>query len=62
MSVHFSSASNEWSTPKEFYNILNNEFYFNLDPCSTKENAKCDTFLQLKMTDFLNIGSVIMYL
>lgn len=30
-----------WSTPQEFFNKLNEEFNFNLDPCSTHENAKC---------------------
>lgn len=38
----FSSKSNEWDTPKDFYEKLNKEFNFNLDPCSTHENAKCE--------------------
>lgn len=38
----FSSKSNEWDTPKDFYEKLNEEFNFNLDPCSTHENAKCE--------------------
>lgn len=37
----FSSKSNEWATPKSFFDELNKEFDFNLDPCSTDENAKC---------------------
>lgn len=37
----FSSKSNEWATPQEFFNKLNDEFHFTLDPCSTHENAKC---------------------
>jgi len=41
MNVHFSSQTNEWSTPQDFFNELNKEFKFNLDPCSTPENAKC---------------------
>lgn len=36
-----SSNSNEWGTPKKFFEELNNEFNFTLDPCSTHENAKC---------------------
>ena len=44
MSVHFSSKTNEWSTPQDFFNELNKEFNFNLDPCATKENAKCINF------------------
>lgn len=36
----FSSKSNEWATPQEFFNKLNDEFHFTLDPCSTHKNAK----------------------
>jgi len=36
-----SSKSNEWSTPWDFFNELNEEFHFTLDPCCTHENAKC---------------------
>ena len=38
----FSSKSNEWDTPQDFYDKLNKEFEFNLDPCSTHDNAKCE--------------------
>lgn len=31
----------EWSTPQEFFDRLNHEFRFNLDPCATDKNAKC---------------------
>lgn len=36
-----SSKSNEWSTPQDFFDRLNEEFDFTLDPCSTHKNAKC---------------------
>ncbi|MFY0760215.1 DNA N-6-adenine-methyltransferase [Metabacillus dongyingensis] len=39
--VHFSSKTNEWATPQHFYQALNSEFNFTLDPCATRENAKC---------------------
>ena len=42
ISACLSSKSVEWSTPREFFNKLNEEFHFNLDPCSTHENAKCE--------------------
>lgn len=41
-SVIFSSRSDEWETPQEFFDKLNAEFNFTLDPCSTNENAKCE--------------------
>ena len=37
-----SSKSAEWATPREFFAQLDKEFHFNLDPCSTHENAKCE--------------------
>ena len=37
-----SSLSNEWTTPKDLFDRLNDEFGFTLDPCSTHENAKCE--------------------
>lgn len=37
-----SSNTPEWATPSDFFAELNKEFRFNLDPCSTHENAKCD--------------------
>lgn len=39
--VHFSSNTDLWSTPQDFYDELNKEFNFELDPCATHENAKC---------------------
>lgn len=32
------------ATPQSFFDELNNEFNFTLDPCATKENAKCNKF------------------
>ena len=40
-SALFSSISDNWETPQEFFNSLNDEFHCTLDPCSTDENAKC---------------------
>ena len=44
MEVHFSSKSNEWNTPDDLYNTLDNEFNFTLDPCTNSLNNKCDKF------------------
>ena len=43
-SVMFSSKKDEWSTPQDFFNELNKEFNFTLDPCATPENAKCEKY------------------
>ena len=37
-----SSKTPEWATPQSFFDSLNQEFSFTLDPCSTHENAKCE--------------------
>ena len=44
----FSSKSNEWATPAQTFNQLDEEFHFNLDPCSTHENAKCERHFTIK--------------
>ena len=52
MKIHYSSKSNEWATPVETFEALNREFHFTLDPCATKDNAKCDIFFD-KQSDGL---------
>lgn len=36
----FSSSTDEWETPQELYDTLNDEFHFTIDVCATPENAK----------------------
>lgn len=48
MSVHFSSKTNEWATPQDFFDQLNQEFHFTLDPCATDNNHKCDKYFTVK--------------
>ena len=42
------SNSNEWATPQKFYEELDAEFHFDLDPCATPENAKCKRFFTIE--------------
>lgn len=42
--VLYSSRSEEWATPADFFAALDDEFGFTLDPCATRLNAKCRTF------------------
>lgn len=44
----FSSKSDEWSTPRDIYEALDNEFKFNLDPCSTNDNCKCENHFTIE--------------
>lgn len=42
--VMFSSKTDLWATPQKFFDELDAEFHFTLDPCATPENAKCEKF------------------
>ena len=48
------SKTEEWETPQEFFNKLNEEFHFTLDVCATRENAKCSRFIT-KQDNALNL-------
>lgn len=39
-----SSEDMTWETPQDFFDGLNKEFNFTLDPCATPETAKCKKF------------------
>lgn len=40
----FSSKTDQWATPQDFFDRLDKEFEFNLDPCADETNHKCDTY------------------
>lgn len=40
----FSSKKQDWETPIDFFNNINQEFNFELDVCAFPENAKCDKY------------------
>lgn len=42
--VMYSSKSDEWETPQQFYDELDKEFNFNLDVCATDDNHKCQEY------------------
>ena len=44
----FLHQSDEWETPKEIFEVLDKEFHFTLDPCATKENAKCERYYTIE--------------
>ena len=43
-SVHFTQRTDEWDSPQWLFDALNKEFGFTLDPCCTKDNAKCEKY------------------
>lgn len=42
--VMFSSATDNWSTPQDFFDKLNDEFHFTLDVCADESNHKCEHY------------------
>jgi len=44
----FSSKTDLWSTPQDFFDKLNQEFNFTLDPCATDDNHKCKKYFTTK--------------
>jgi phage N-6-adenine-methyltransferase len=44
MDVHFSSKTDLWSTPQDFFDKYNKIYNFTLDVCATKDNAKCNNY------------------
>jgi site-specific DNA-methyltransferase (adenine-specific) len=46
--IPFSHKSDEWSTPSSFFEELNAEFNFTLDPCATDENHKAELYYTKK--------------
>ena len=47
--VMFSSATDNWSTPQDFFNKLNDEFHFTLDVCADENNHKCEHYYTKEM-------------
>lgn len=37
----FSSETDQWSTPQDFFDSLDEEFHFTLDVCADESNHKC---------------------
>lgn len=44
MNVHFSSETDLWATPQDFFDKYNAIYNFDLDVCATDQNAKCKKY------------------
>lgn len=44
----FSSKKEDWTTPKDLFDRLNEQYHFTLDPCSADENHLCDKYYTIK--------------
>ena len=48
MNVHFSSKTDLWYTPQEFFAKYNAIYNFELDVCATPDNAKCEKYFTVE--------------
>jgi phage N-6-adenine-methyltransferase len=44
----FTSTTDDWPTPGDLFDALNQEFQFTLDPCASTANAKCADFFTVE--------------
>lgn len=44
----FSKKSDEWATPRDLFDKLDDMFHFTLDPCATDENHLCKKYYTIK--------------
>lgn len=45
----FSSKTDMWATPQDFYDRLHSVFRFDMDVCAQPENAKCENYFTPEM-------------
>lgn len=58
----FTSAIQDWETPQMLFDILNNEFDFDIDLAASKDNTKCKLFYSLEDDAFDHIWKGICWL
>lgn len=49
----FSSNKMDWPTPQDFFNQLDDEFHFTLDPCADDQNHKCEKYFTVEQDGLL---------
>lgn len=49
----FSSNTDKWATPQKFFDELDREFHFTLDPCADASNHKCDYYFTKEQNGLL---------
>lgn len=47
-SVRFSTGKDDWGTPQDLFDALNEEFNFTLDPCADNNNHKCAKYYTIE--------------
>jgi site-specific DNA-methyltransferase (adenine-specific) len=62
LKMMFKSTKFDYATPQEIFDELDKEFHFTLDPCASKETAKCSQYFTEKENGLLQFweGNVFM--
>lgn len=53
----FSSQTDQWATPQDFFDKLNEEFHFTLDAAADEFNHKCKKYYTKEQTGFLSMNT-----
>lgn len=53
LDVMYSSKTDQWATPLDFFRELNAGFGFDLDPCADEENHKCERYFTKEQNGLL---------
>lgn len=48
LDVMYSSKSDDWSTPQDFFEELDREFHFDLDVAASENNHKCSRYFTIQ--------------
>jgi len=62
MNVHFSSVTDLWSTPQEFFDKLDAIHGFTVDVCATHENAKCANYFTKEQDGLKNLWQGVVWM
>jgi len=58
-------TKDNWQTPKELFNKLNDEFHFQVDVCASEDNTLCDNYFDEEknaiVTDWYQIPALTPY-
>ena len=55
----FRSTTDQWATPQTFFDKINKEFNFTLDPCADSTNHKCPLYYTKEQNGLLqNWGDI----
>ena len=57
----FSKASDEWSTPYDFWRELDKEFMFDLDAAASAANTKCGEWLDIASDALTREWSLVLF-